>query len=324
MTETVQTPKLDELPPTIRPVYMHPFIGVAGDYPTREGGSGPPQIPPSITMGMVHTIPFDFPPFGAPFCDGQLLSIPANTALFSILGSNYGGDGAKTFGLPKLFQRIAVGGADTGEDPGIVLSFTAMIAAIPPPGSNNYPMVGMIALFGRKAAPEGWLKCDGSALPIAQYGPLFQAIGTTYGGDGTSTFCLPNLTTTANPDDPGSAPVGTGGSNPPWPPVVLGGAVNPSAYGGVPGLGLNYLICLRGVTPPNGGNGGFPPSEPVLGEIVIFAGRTIPVRWAPANGETVLISNNPDLFKLIGNKYGGDGKTYYMLPNLSGSMVMGA
>jgi microcystin-dependent protein len=45
---------------------------------------------------------FNFPPKGWAFCDGQLMAISQNTALFSLLGTNYGGDGKSTFGLPDL------------------------------------------------------------------------------------------------------------------------------------------------------------------------------------------------------------------------------
>ena len=48
-------------------------------------------------------------------------------------------------------------------------------------------------MFGGNFAPAGWEFCDGSLLPIADFETLFNLIGTTYGGDGQSTFALPNL-----------------------------------------------------------------------------------------------------------------------------------
>lgn len=53
--------------------------------------------------------------------------------------------------------------------------------------------IGEIRLFGGNFAPVGWAFCDGSLLPIAQYDALFALIGTTYGGDGQTTFGLPDL-----------------------------------------------------------------------------------------------------------------------------------
>jgi microcystin-dependent protein len=55
------------------------------------------------------------------------------------------------------------------------------------------PYVGEIRMFGGNFAPLGWLFCEGQLLPISENETLFQLIGTTYGGDGQSTFALPDL-----------------------------------------------------------------------------------------------------------------------------------
>jgi microcystin-dependent protein len=55
------------------------------------------------------------------------------------------------------------------------------------------PYVGEIRMFGGNFAPAGWMFCSGALLPIAENETLFQLIGTTYGGDGQSTFGLPDL-----------------------------------------------------------------------------------------------------------------------------------
>ena len=55
------------------------------------------------------------------------------------------------------------------------------------------PYVGEIRMFGGNFAPAGWLFCEGQLLPISENETLFQLIGTTYGGDGQSTFALPDL-----------------------------------------------------------------------------------------------------------------------------------
>jgi len=55
------------------------------------------------------------------------------------------------------------------------------------------PYIGEIRLFGGSFAPAGWAFCDGSLLAISENETLFQLIGTTYGGDGESTFGLPDL-----------------------------------------------------------------------------------------------------------------------------------
>ena len=55
------------------------------------------------------------------------------------------------------------------------------------------PYVGEIRMFAGNFAPAGWMFCDGQQLPISENETLFQLIGTTYGGDGQTTFALPDL-----------------------------------------------------------------------------------------------------------------------------------
>lgn len=64
------------------------------------------------------------------------------------------------------------------------------------------PFVAEIRMFPFNFAPKGWAFCDGQLLPISQNTALFSLLGTTYGGDGKSTFALPNFQ--------GSAPIHTG------------------------------------------------------------------------------------------------------------------
>jgi microcystin-dependent protein len=64
------------------------------------------------------------------------------------------------------------------------------------------PFVAEIRIFAGNFAPTGWATCDGQLMPISQNTALFSLLGTFYGGDGKSTFALPNLA--------GSAPIGQG------------------------------------------------------------------------------------------------------------------
>ena len=63
-------------------------------------------------------------------------------------------------------------------------------------------VIGQIVLFGGASIPSGWVSCDGSLLDVATYPDLFTVVGTTYGGDGVTTFGVPDLR--------GRVPVGTG------------------------------------------------------------------------------------------------------------------
>lgn len=75
------------------------------------------------------------------------------------------------------------------------------------------PFLGQIILFGGNFAPRGWAACNGQLLSIAQNSALFSILGTTYGGDGMTTFGLPDLR--------GRAPIGWG-NGPGLSPVQLG------------------------------------------------------------------------------------------------------
>ena len=67
------------------------------------------------------------------------------------------------------------------------------------------PYVGEMRMFAGNFAPAGWMFCEGQLLPISQNTALFSLLGTTYGGDGKSTFGLPNLQGSA-PMHPGQGP----------------------------------------------------------------------------------------------------------------------
>lgn len=67
------------------------------------------------------------------------------------------------------------------------------------------PFLAQITIFAGNFAPRGWAFCDGQLLPIAQYTAVFSLIGTTFGGDGRTTFGLPDLRGRV-PIHPGSGP----------------------------------------------------------------------------------------------------------------------
>jgi len=69
-------------------------------------------------VGEIRIFGFNFPPHGWAFCDGQLMPISQNTALFSLLGTYYGGDGRSTFALPNLQGQAAL---QPGQGPGLSL-----------------------------------------------------------------------------------------------------------------------------------------------------------------------------------------------------------
>lgn len=77
------------------------------------------------------------------------------------------------------------------------------------------PFVGQVIAVGFNFAPVGWVLCNGQLLPIAEYEVLYTLIGTTYGGNGQTTFAVPDLR--------GRSPLGQG-TGPGLPPAVIGQA----------------------------------------------------------------------------------------------------
>ncbi len=111
------------------------------------------------------------------------------------------------------------------------------------------PFIGQIIMFGGNFAPRGWALCDGQLLAISANSSLFSILGTTYGGDGRSTFGLPDLRSRS----PIHSGHGAGLLN-----VDLGQRVNPGVAAPVgevgsvtptAGLGVNFIIALQGMYP---------------------------------------------------------------------------
>ncbi len=109
-------------------------------------------------LGEIRVFPTNFAPFGWAFCDGQLMAISQSTALFSLLGTFYGGDGKSNFALPDLRGRAPM---HFGQGPGLSLrdlgetgggeAVTLLISEIP---QHTHQAVG-VAANGDQASPAG-------------------------------------------------------------------------------------------------------------------------------------------------------------------------
>lgn len=292
---------------------MTQLFDVAGAYPERSGG------PPSNSMAMVHSFAGGYEAWGASPCAGQTFQEPLNQPLASLIGPTYGG-GDQGLELPDLRGRTPSGADAAGGNPiGMVsrgsLAMTYMIAAeagAGPPGT--YPMIGAIGLFAAIFVPAGWLAADGSPFAISQNVALFETIGSAFGGNNEVFFELPDLK--------GRAVMGAG-AGPGLAPVAVGQVVDNSASNLVPGLGINYVINTGGTAPPPSGNGGFPQEMAMLGEVIAYAGQTVPAGWALCDGALLAVQANQPLFELIGTTYGGDGRESFALPDLRGRMLTG-
>lgn len=140
-------------------------------------------------------------------------------------------------------------------------------------------LIGEIRTFGRGELPPGWLACDGSELPIAEFQPLFSLMGWRFGGDGRATFRLPAL----------------------W----LGPVISTSR--------LSYGIAATGWYPMRDEA---MPDLGTVGEIRFFAGLRAPASWLPCDGRALPIeAPYLELYDVIGTRWGGDVATF-VLPNL--------
>lgn len=173
------------------------------------------------TIGEIRLFAANFAPRDWSYCNGALIAIRTNTALFSILGTTYGGDGKVTFGLPNLSGRSAVGAGqgpglsyyDLGETTG-TNNTTLTIANLPP---HTHTAGGNIVIpayseEGNSASPTGNV--------LASKGAMYSTLPSD-----SSTLATPL-----------NIQVGVAGGSAP---------VNITQ----PSLGMNYIICMYGVFP---------------------------------------------------------------------------
>ncbi|WP_296151626.1 tail fiber protein [uncultured Flavobacterium sp.] len=174
-------------------------------------------------IGIIKLFAGNFEPRGWAFCNGQILSIAQNTALFSILGTTYGGNGQTTFALPNLKSRIPVG---AGQGTGLsnyqlgqvsgTESTTLLLQNMP---AHNHAITGNVKI------PVNDSNADADGPVGAYLGTPSESI---YSGS-TNGFA-------ANAD---SSTLATG---------IVGNNIPISNL--QPILALNYIICLQGLFPP--------------------------------------------------------------------------
>jgi len=165
----------------------------------------------------VRIFPFNFAPKGWAFCDGQLLPISQNTALFSLLGTTYGGNGKSTFGLPNIQGDVVV---HPGQGPGLSEYFLGEEGGTPTvtlttqqiPSHNHFAMANPVQ--GNQTVPTSNSIAQGANRSALMYVAAPQ-----------STAQMAQL-----------APVGTG-----IPHENM-----------MPYLTLNFCIALQGIFPSRG------------------------------------------------------------------------
>ncbi|MGK6341964.1 phage tail protein [Chryseobacterium sp. DT-3] len=176
-------------------------------------------------IGIVKLFAGNFAPRGWMFCDGSLLRISTNSALFSILGTIYGGDGVTTFALPNLKGRMAIGAGNVNGN-----EYYPLGAAAGTPQNTimaqNLPSIG--SGFQLKVANAN------ATVPAPSVNTSIAITGNQIGRDFTAipSFVQADPDTALNPRS-----ISYVGQNLPMNNMP-------------PYLGLNYIICVEGIYPP--------------------------------------------------------------------------
>lgn len=198
--------------------------------------------------------------------------------------------------------------------------------------------IGEVRLFAGDFAPKGWAFCHGQTLSISQNKPLFSLIGNLFGGDGKSTFALPDLR--------GRVPMGAGQA-PGFPAYKLGQKGGAETITLIPEnlpshkhekgvstgknkplniqqpyLAMTYLIAVKGSYPSNKGENPMGSTDGTLAEIKLFAGNFAPAGYVKCDGQLLSVNDHPTLFSVLGTTYGGDGRTNFKIPDLRGQTTI--
>ena len=174
-------------------------------------------------IGIIKLFAGNFEPRGWAFCNGQILSIAQNTALFSILGTTYGGNGQTTFALPDLRSRVPLG---AGQGIGLSNYVLGQVSGNESTTMtiSNMPMHNHV-ITGNVKIPVNDSNADAD-------GPVGAYLGTP----SESIYSASTNGFAANAD---SSTLATG---------ISGGSIPFSNV--QPILALNYIICLQGLFPP--------------------------------------------------------------------------
>lgn len=170
------------------------------------------------TIAEIRMFGGNFSPRGWAFCSGQIVSIAQNTALFSLLGTTFGGNGQTTFALPDLRGRVPVG---TGQGPGLPnfnlgeIGGSESVTLL----QNNMPVHTHTAALSMGAR-------NGAGNSISPTGNYPANITNGYSNTQDAQMAALN----------GSPTVGTAGGSQPF--SVMS-----------PYLGMNYIICMEGIFP---------------------------------------------------------------------------
>ncbi|WP_315837402.1 phage tail protein [Bradyrhizobium prioriisuperbiae] len=180
-------------------------------------------------IGQIELYGFNFAPRGWALCAGQIIPIQQNTALFSILGTNYGGNGTSNFGLPNLQGRGAIG---VGQGPGLSDYDSGQTGGTTAVSLTVNELPAHSHAFNTTSVQGSTTTAAGNQLGLSQY-----TVGGKGGGGTTynAQIYSPNATAATTGLAPQSISFNGGGQP----------HNNMQPY-----LALNYCIAMQGVFPP--------------------------------------------------------------------------
>lgn len=197
------------------------------------------------TLAEIRLFAGNFAPRAWAYCAGQTLSVNTNTALFSLLGTTFGGDGVSTFGLPDLRGRVALGTGQASYDnvtlgeKGGVNSVTLLISNLPAHNHNaNVPQGGLPVNGSINATMAVSNIGADSPTPKGNYLGEDQSFSGMYAPTGGSTMNAGAISITGS----------TLGVSIPGITLGTAGYSQPIDIS-MPYLGMNYIICTTGIYP---------------------------------------------------------------------------
>lgn len=197
-------------------------------------------------MAEIRLFAGDFSPRTWNFCNGALLAINTNQALFALLGTTFGGNGVSTFGLPDLRGRTAVG---TGQGAGLSYyqlgqmsgtNTVTLLATQMPSHTHTANTSGSTGQSGGSAQLKASTS-GGQASPTSNY------LGVDDSGTGAATYAAGGSGTPVAMNS-GSLVTSNGTISPPTVAVATYGSSQPH-NNTMPSLALNYIICIQGIFP---------------------------------------------------------------------------
>ena len=238
-------------------------------------------------LGEIKIFAGNFAPSGWAMCDGSLLQISQNDALFALIGTTFGGDGQSNFALPDLRGRIPIG---QGQGSGL----------------SNY-------ILGQTGGVET-VTLTVNQLPVHSHSILASLAPGSFVSPSNGVLAqfrgsVPVYSVNSPVDLATNAVANTGGNQP---------HDNRAPY-----LAVNYIISLTGIFPsqnktsPKNGKE-IAGVEPLLGQVILVPFNFAPKNWADCNGQLLSIASNTALFSLLGTTYGVNGTVNFALPDLRG------